>query len=128
MTDIKKSTRDERIELIQQLRGQGVNPYPGRFERTHTLLQALELPVDQAGVRVGGRIIAIRKMGKLSFAHIQDAAAKIQLCFTLNELGVGNTGKKYSIGDSWVWKAPFFSPRRAKNHQRQSFNSCPKPC
>ncbi|HOL96568.1 MAG TPA: OB-fold nucleic acid binding domain-containing protein, partial [bacterium] len=102
MTDIKKSTRDERIELIQQLRAQGVNPYPGRFERTHTLLQALELPADHPGVRVGGRIIAIRKMGKLSFAHIQDAAAKIQLCFTLNELGAERYAffKKYiDIGD-----------------------------
>ncbi|MFB3788721.1 MAG: lysine--tRNA ligase [bacterium] len=102
MTDIKKSTRDERVELIQQLRAQGVNPYPGRFERTHTLLQALELPVDHPGVRVGGRIIAIRKMGKLSFAHIQDAAAKIQLCFTLNELGQERYEffKKYlDIGD-----------------------------
>ncbi len=88
MNDTKQSTREERMQLVQQLREQGVNPYPDRFERTHTIKEGMSLPEDEEQViRLAGRIIAIRKMGKLSFAHIQDAEGKIQLCFTQNELG-----------------------------------------
>lgn len=82
----KKTMRDERIAMIEELRSLGVNPYPDRFERTHTLSQAQTLSVGEQGVRVCGRVIAIRKMGKLSFAHLQDAMGKIQLCFSHNEL------------------------------------------
>lgn len=87
MNEIKKSTREERIDLIQELREKGVNPYPDRFESSHTLKQACDLPENTENVRVAGRVVAIRKMGKLSFAHIQDAEGKIQICFTVNELG-----------------------------------------
>ncbi len=102
MTETKKSTREERIALINELREQGINPYPERFERTHTIKEALTLPEEEQHVRLAGRIIAIRKMGKLSFAHIQDVEAKIQLCFTQNELGKDGYQflKKYiDIGD-----------------------------
>ncbi|MBI1390447.1 MAG: lysine--tRNA ligase [bacterium] len=87
MTQEKKTVRDERIDMIAQLRAEGVNPYPDRFERTHTLAEAANLSEGTAGVRVAGRVIAIRKMGKLSFAHIQDVDQKLQVCFTANDLG-----------------------------------------
>ena len=87
MPDAKKSLRDERIELIQTLRDEGINPYPDRFEKTHQLSEALELPEETQNVRLAGRVIAMRKMGKLSFAHIQDASAKMQIAFTMNDLG-----------------------------------------
>ncbi len=102
MNQEKKTLRDERIEMVEALRGQGVNPYPDRCERTHTIAQANELEDGVEGVSVAGRIIAIRKMGKLSFAHIQDADGKVQLCFTVNELGKDSYQffkKNLDIGD-----------------------------
>ena len=87
MAESKSSTRDERIGLIQQLRERKINPFPDRFERTHTLESALTLPEGTENVRLAGRLIALRKMGKLSFGHIQDASAKIQVSFTQNDLG-----------------------------------------
>ncbi len=86
MADPKQNIRQERIEQIQELREQGIQPYPDRFERTHKIEQALQLAEGEKDVRIAGRVIALRKMGKLSFAHIQDARAKIQLCFTQNDL------------------------------------------
>jgi lysyl-tRNA synthetase class 2 len=83
----KKTVRDERIEMIQELREQGYNPFPDRFERTHTIDQVAAKEEGEENFRVAGRVIAIRKMGKLAFAHIQDAEAKIQTCLTVNELG-----------------------------------------
>lgn len=102
MADTKKTLRDERIEMINELRSMGVNPYPDRFEKTHSLKSANQLEEGASGVKVAGRVIAIRKMGKLSFAHIQDVEAKLQLCFTKNDLGDDQYTffKKYvDIGD-----------------------------
>lgn len=87
MAEIKKTVRDERIDMIQQMREQGINPFPERYERTHRLHEAAVLPEGTDGLRLAGRIIAIRKMGKLSFAHIQDAEGKIQICITQDDLG-----------------------------------------
>lgn len=98
----KKSVRDERVEMIQELRAQGINPFPDRFERTHRLAQAVQMDEGEEVLRLCGRIIAIRKMGKLAFAHIQDAEAKIQVCFVMDELGKDSFTffKKYiDIGD-----------------------------
>lgn len=86
MSEQKRTLRDERIEMIKQLQGEGINPYPDRFERSHRIVEAMEANEGDT-VRTAGRIVAIRKMGKLSFAHIQDAEGKIQLCFTVNDTG-----------------------------------------
>lgn len=102
MAESKKTVRDERIEMIQQLREQGINPFPERYERTHRLHEAAALPEGTEGVRLAGRIIAIRKMGKLSFGHIQDAEGKIQVCFTQDDLGKDGYDffkKSVDIGD-----------------------------
>ena len=47
-----------------------MNPYPERFECTHELYMARELADGVDGVRVAGRIMSMRKMGKLSFVTI----------------------------------------------------------
>ncbi|MGC9330084.1 MAG: lysine--tRNA ligase, partial [Candidatus Hinthialibacter sp.] len=102
MTDNKKTVRDERIEMIRTLRESGVNPFPDRFEYTHRLHEALELPENTENIRLAGRIVAIRKMGKLSFSHIQDADGKIQLCLTQDDLGKEHYAffkKSIDIGD-----------------------------
>jgi lysyl-tRNA synthetase, class II len=98
----KKTIRDERVEMIQELVGQGINPFPDRFERTHKISQAVTMGEGEETLRLCGRVIANRKMGKLAFTHIQDAEAKIQICFTTNELGKDGFTffKKYiDIGD-----------------------------
>lgn len=102
MNDNKKSLREERIELINQLREEGINPYPDRFERTHRPSEVQELEEGTTGVRTAGRVIAIRKMGKLSFAHLQDVDGKIQVAFAANDLGKARYDffkKNIDIGD-----------------------------
>ena len=48
--------RKVRLENLQTLIEDGVAPHPDRFERTHTLAEAAELPEGTAGVRVAGRL------------------------------------------------------------------------
>ena len=57
------------------------NPYPSKFERTHTLKGASALEDGIKNVKVAGRIIFARKMGKLSFVKIRDLESIFQLEF-----------------------------------------------
>ena len=73
------------------MREKGIEPYPLRFQRTHTAQESLdrfdELAASKETVRLAGRILTVRKMGKAAFAHIEDASGRIQLYLRLNILG-----------------------------------------
>lgn len=66
------------------------NPYPERFERTHTLSVAKNLEDGTTNVRLAGRIIFMRKMGKLSFIRIQDLEGSMQLEIKIDIVGEEN--------------------------------------
>jgi lysyl-tRNA synthetase, class II len=70
-----------RLEKIEELKRLGYPVYPERYETTHTLQEASQLPDDTTDVSIAGRIIAIRIMGKLSFFTLQDLTGRMQLAF-----------------------------------------------
>ncbi|MEM8883955.1 MAG: lysine--tRNA ligase [Planctomycetota bacterium] len=76
---MSEDLRQVRIEKLQRLWERGVPVYPGRFDRTHSLEEATKLEPGTKDVRVAGRVIAIRTFGKLTFAHLQDAHARVQI-------------------------------------------------
>lgn len=63
------------------------NPYPDKFERTHTLKEAKILDDGTCNVRIAGRIIFARKMGKLSFIRIRDLEGDMQLELRVDIVG-----------------------------------------
>ena len=63
------------------------NPYPEKFERTHTLSEAKNLEDGTRDVSVCGRTTFLRKMGKLSFVKIRDIMDNFQLEFKIDLLG-----------------------------------------
>lgn len=63
------------------------NPYPERFEITHEIVDAKELADDTTGVRVAGRIVLMRKMGKMAFLTIGDILGKIQISIKMDVVG-----------------------------------------
>ncbi|MBN1295771.1 lysine--tRNA ligase [bacterium] len=90
------------MEKVGKLREAGVLPYPDRFERSLTCGEAAKRSEGETGVRCAGRIVSMRKMGKLIFAHIQDISGKIQIA--LRKDGVGErwfalAGETLDIGD-----------------------------
>ncbi|NYE57901.1 lysine--tRNA ligase [Carboxydothermus ferrireducens] len=92
-----------RLEKLSELRKMGIEPYGGKFERTHTakeILDNFEQLVDKT-VKIAGRIMAKRGHGKASFAHIQDMSGKIQIYARQNELGeeAYKLFEKLDIGD-----------------------------
>ncbi|WP_373876464.1 lysine--tRNA ligase [Paenibacillus spongiae] len=84
LSELLKIRRDK----LDELRGLGVDPFGGKFERSHSAKQIVdayentskeELHEQNIQVRVAGRIMQKRGMGKASFAHIQDLSGKIQI-------------------------------------------------
>ena len=67
--------RREKLDEIKKY----TNPYPERYEITNTLKEARTLEDGTKDVSIAGRIVFIRKMGKLSFARIRDLEADIQI-------------------------------------------------
>jgi len=76
-----------RKEKITALRERGEKPYAERFERTHTLEQALELPEGTKDVAIAGRLVSMRYFGKLAFGHLWDISGKMQFALQKNILG-----------------------------------------
>jgi lysyl-tRNA synthetase, class II len=79
-----------RREKLEQLIAAGVAAYAYSFDRTHSTAAALaEMgEANEAGaVALAGRIVARRSHGKTTFAHLGDAAGRIQLYFRRDELG-----------------------------------------
>ena len=50
--------RNNKLEKIDRWREMGRNPYPERFERTHSLAEASALEEGIEGVRIAGRIVS----------------------------------------------------------------------
>jgi len=76
-----------RMQKLEQLQAAGTQRWPERFETTHTLLAGSDLPDNAAGVCVAGRVVAIRKLGKLTFAHLQDMEGRLQFALKKDILG-----------------------------------------
>ncbi|RME55766.1 MAG: lysine--tRNA ligase [Caldilineae bacterium] len=100
-----------RLQKLEALRAAGIEPYPARVKRTHTIAAARALwneegadgAQSQQTVSVAGRLKAIRVMGKVSFADIDDGTGQIQLLLRRDSLPEGwynNIWKKLiDLGD-----------------------------
>ncbi len=78
--------RAKRLDKVATLRQAGTNPYPYRFDRSHTVAQLREAHGDlEAGqetderVQVAGRMLLKREQGKLIFATIRERESEVQL-------------------------------------------------
>jgi lysyl-tRNA synthetase class 2 len=79
--------REIRVQKIEALKAAGVRAWPDRFRRTHTTEAARALPMGTPDVTIAGRLRLIRVMGKLLFAHLQDAAGQMQILVRREAVG-----------------------------------------
>src|SRR5687767_10266621 len=86
------SSQDEQIQQrrsnLDELARLGVETYPRRFDRRHTISELVnqfgarshdELEAERIETKTGGRILAIRSFGKANFLVISDGLVKIQV-------------------------------------------------
>jgi lysyl-tRNA synthetase class 2 len=85
-----------RLQKLKQIEALGQPAYRTKYEFTHTVDQILadyssksaeELEQPRVNVRVAGRIMAIRLMGKAGFAHIQQSGKKLQIYVKKDAVG-----------------------------------------
>ena len=75
-----------RLDKLRRLRGQGLDPYPVRYRRSHLAADLHAAysdlpPGSETGERVAvaGRVMLHRSFGKLVFVTLQDVSGRIQL-------------------------------------------------
>ena len=95
---------EDRLAKTAQIRAKGLDPYPPRYDRTHTLVEATKLfeyaeIMASSGVgddvehprtetvRIAGRVMARRGMGKAAFIDLKDGHGSIQAFARQNTMG-----------------------------------------
>jgi lysyl-tRNA synthetase class 2 len=85
-----------RREKLKQIEALGQQAYPRKYDFTHTISQILadysektaeQLDNPRTNVRVAGRIMAIRLMGKAGFAHLQQGGQRLQIYVKKDAVG-----------------------------------------
>ena len=92
-----------RREKLDKMISSGKNPYEkvkfSKDAESKDILSEFE-EYEGKNVRIAGRLMSKRMMGKAAFAHISDAEGKIQIYLRKDELGEDfDAFKEYDIGD-----------------------------
>ncbi|MFH2076181.1 MAG: amino acid--tRNA ligase-related protein, partial [Pseudomonadota bacterium] len=137
MTEVKDSDRmrdtippetrksDQEIvreENLKNLAAQGVDVFPHRVDvtdRIHSIvsrcrdMSAEALQADEVRVKVPGRIVAVRKMGRATFFHIADSREKLQVYIREDKIGkdLYQRFTLLDIGDILSVEGPLFKTR-----------------
>ena len=104
-----------RLEKLNNLRAEGLDPYAGGFLPSHTVAQALGAFSEGQEVALAGRLIANRSHGKVVFADIQDQTGKMQLFIKADAL---NIIKDLDIGDIIGVKGALFKTKTGQESVR----------
>ena len=136
--------RRDKINKIKEY----CNPYPERYDVTHSLKDASTLADEVNGVRVAGRIVFMRKMGKMSFLKLRDIEGDLQISIKIDLVGeeayeffksnvdigefIGaegeiftkHTGEKTLRADSFVFLGKALKPLPERFHGLTDLEAC----
>jgi len=96
---------EQRIKKVQELKNNGINPYPIRFFPNSYSLDLIEnydsLVEKKLTHKLGGRLHSKRVMGKASFGHLKDKKGTIQFYITKDDVGeqMYSLFKSLDLGD-----------------------------
>jgi len=91
-----------RYEELAELKQKGIESFAYSFDVTSDSenIKTNFNEEEKRSVKIAGRIMAIRRMGKASFAHIQDHVGRIQIYLKKDDLGENyDVFKLLDIGD-----------------------------
>jgi lysyl-tRNA synthetase class 2 len=114
MSDLEGGAAEERalrLQKLDDLRAQGIDPYPVRFERTATtaeLHERYDATLDAGSetddvVRIAGRLLLIRRQGKLSFGTMRDGGGTVQLFVSRDAIGGDEAFERFNQLDLGDW-------------------------
>ncbi len=89
-----------RRESLQKLIDLGINPYPADLYEVDEYSSSIKSNFKQEGeqkkVKIAGRLMSRRIMGKAAFAELQDSKGRIQLYFNRDEICGGEDKTMYN--------------------------------
>ncbi|MFI5330978.1 MAG: lysine--tRNA ligase [Desulfobaccales bacterium] len=103
--------REQRLQKLQELRDQGVDPYYNKFAPSHTIAQVIKKFGSQTNTqleglsksfKLAGRLMLLREFGKAAFATIQDGTSRLQIYVqkqVVGEEAFGRFKKLIDLGD-----------------------------
>ena len=68
----------ERLRKLSELRVNGINPYPNKFDKKQNCAECLSAKIGSK-VKTAGRLMTKRDLGKIAFCVLKDESEKIQL-------------------------------------------------
>ena len=96
MPEAETGLVSDRLAKLERLRARGIDPYPHKYHRSHTTAQAradfesrVEGPAGHSRtdeMSLAGRIVALRRMGRATFADLLDGEGRLQVLFRQNKL------------------------------------------
>ena len=97
---------EQRLRRVAEIEALGFRPYGQRFDFTHTIPQILaaynaktaEELADKPQVRIAGRILTIRRMGKAGFMHLLQSGERLQV-YVRKDAVPENEYKLYEVLD-----------------------------
>ncbi len=84
--ELKNNEKIDRLKRLKLLQDKGVDVYADKFNKTDSCEEALKKSIG-TNVRIAGRVMLFRDMGKIAFAHLQDFSGRLQIVFKIDELG-----------------------------------------
>ncbi len=130
MLDQENDQIQQRRRHLEEIVAMGHPAYPNRYDRTHTISELVERYGDRAGkredeaeaarindelkaaeggaLRIAGRIMTMRLMGKAAFAHLSDGLRLLQIYLRKNDIGdeAWALYQKLDLGD-WIGVSGF---------------------
>ncbi len=79
--------RDQRLANMRQLEALGYAPFGQAYARTGRISDILAGFEENKAVKIAGRIVSKRTMGKSIFAHVQDGSGRFQLYVKKDTVG-----------------------------------------
>ena len=107
--------RQQRLKNMELLKEAGFAPYGPRYEHDDIAV-ARERFAEGASARVAGRLMTIRRMGKMNFCTISDGTGRFQLIFKRDELSEASFAafKRLDLGDIIGAEGSFFTTQKGE--------------
>lgn len=87
-----------RREKLEQLKTMGIEPYPAaEYEVTSNAEEILKNYEEGKQVKLAGRLMSVRVMGKASFAELQDSTGRIQIYVSRDDISTDEEGTAYNV-------------------------------
>ncbi len=96
--------RAERLKKLNILTERGINPYPSKTNRTHTIVEAITsfelLAKHEAVVILAGRIMVMRGQGAILFVDVLDGTGRFQVVLKEDEIDTDSFTLFKEVADS----------------------------